>query len=122
MKYLKQLMIILAISFSGECLQTIIPLPIAGSIYGLFILFALLQCKLIKVEDIKETAEFLLAIMPLLFVPAFVGLLGYWDVLKPILLPVLVMIALSTIFVMVGAGKTTQWLIKQGGGHDEGTD
>ena len=42
MKYLKQLLIILGISFLGELLKYFLPLPIPASIYGMVILFALL--------------------------------------------------------------------------------
>ena len=43
MKYLKQLLIILGISFLGELLKYFLPLPIPASIYGMVILFALLS-------------------------------------------------------------------------------
>ena len=39
MKYLKQFLIILAISFIGEILKYIVPLPIPASIYGMVIMF-----------------------------------------------------------------------------------
>lgn len=38
MKYLKQFFIILAISFIGEILKYIVPLPIPASIYGMVIM------------------------------------------------------------------------------------
>ena len=39
MKYLKQIGIILGITFIGEILNYLIPLPIPASIYGMAILF-----------------------------------------------------------------------------------
>lgn len=42
MKYLRQFMIILLVSFWGELLKYVIPLPVPASIYGLVILFILL--------------------------------------------------------------------------------
>jgi len=38
-KYIKQFLIILLIAFAGELLNTLLPLPIPASIYGIFILF-----------------------------------------------------------------------------------
>lgn len=38
MKYLKQFLIILLISFAGELLKYVLPLPIPASIYGMVIL------------------------------------------------------------------------------------
>ena len=40
MKYIKQFGIILLISFLGEILRAVIPLPIPASIYGLVLMLA----------------------------------------------------------------------------------
>ena len=50
--------------------------------------------------------------MPLMFIPAAVGLLDSWGVLRPILIPFLVITLLSTVIVMVITGKVTQFFIK----------
>ncbi|RAZ95809.1 CidA/LrgA family protein, partial [Klebsiella oxytoca] len=42
MKYLKQFLIILVISFIGEVLKALLPLPVPASIYGMVILFVCL--------------------------------------------------------------------------------
>lgn len=112
MKYIKQFLIILLLSFLGELLKYILPLPIPASIYGLILLFFALQFKMIQLSDIKETADFLLEIMPLMFIPAGVGILESWGVLKPVLVPVIVVTVVSTVVVMAAAGKVTQWVIK----------
>ena len=59
MKYVRQLLIILFISFLGELLKYIIPLSIPASIYGMVLLFLALELKILKVSDIKETSNFL---------------------------------------------------------------
>lgn len=112
MKYLKQLAIILSITLIGEILHHLIPLPVPAGIYGLVLLFVALMTGLLKPEAIRETAKFLLEIMPILFVPAGVGLLSTWPQLKPILVPLLVIIVVSTIVVMVVSGRVTQLLLK----------
>ena len=88
MKFLRQFMIILAISFIGEVLKYIVPLPIPASIYGLVILFIALETGIIKLSAVKDTAKFLIEIMPVMFIPAGVGLMASWGILKPMLLPV----------------------------------
>ncbi len=60
MKYLRQFGIILAVTCVGEIMKYFIPLPIPGSIYGLILMFVLLLTKVIKVEHVKETGEFLI--------------------------------------------------------------
>ena len=86
MKYLQQFGIILAVSFVGELLNYAIPLSIPASIYGLVLMFVCLCMKWIKLEDVKETAVFLIEIMPLMFIPAAVGLITSWNIIRPKLL------------------------------------
>ena len=66
MKYLKQFLIILAISFIGEILKYIVPLPIPASIYGMVIMFICLQTKILKLDDVKSVGKFLIEIMPVI--------------------------------------------------------
>ena len=79
MKYLRQFGIILGVTCAGEIMKYFIPLPIPGSIYGLILMFLLLLMRVIKVEHVKETGEFLIEIMPLMFIPAGVGLVTSWN-------------------------------------------
>ena len=74
MKYIKQFSIILLISFLGEALHALLPLPIPASIYGIVLLFAALVLKIIPVSAVKDVSTFLLEIMPMLFIPAAAGL------------------------------------------------
>jgi len=74
MKFLIQFLIIIAFSFAGELLHFLLPLPIPASIYGIILLFGALELKWIKVKDIRETSSFLIAVMPVMFIPAAVGL------------------------------------------------
>ena len=92
MKYLRQLLIILIFSFAGEVLHYLIPIQIPASIYGLVLLFIALMTGLIQLPQVEETAKFLIEIMPMMFIPAGVGLLESWGVLKPILVPVIVIL------------------------------
>jgi holin-like protein len=112
MKYVRQFLIILVISFIGELLRYYIPLKIPASIYGLVLLFAALELRIIKLESICETSRFLIEIMPLMFVPAGVGLLSSWGVLKPVCVPIMVIVLISTIIVMAVSGKVTQGVIR----------
>ena len=65
----------------------------------------------VSIAQIRETAGFLIEVMPLMFIPAGVGLLKSWGLLKPILLPVCVIVAVSTVLVMGISGLVTQEMI-----------
>ena len=112
MKYIKQFGIIVFISFIGELLNYLIPLPIPASIYGLVIMFLCLHFKIFQLEAVHKTGAFLIEIMPLMFIPAAVGLLTSWDVLKSMWLPAIVITIISTVAVMAVSGLVTQAIIK----------
>ena len=58
MKFIKQFSIILIISLIGEALHYFIPLPVPASIYGLLIMLAGLQTKLIPLDSVQEASYF----------------------------------------------------------------
>ena len=113
MKYLKQFGIVLLVTCIGELLRFLIPLPIPGSIYGLVLMLVLLIAKVVKLEDVKDAAQFLIAIMPVMFIPAAAGLTNYWSDLQPILIPALITIIVSTVIVMAATGITAQKVLKK---------
>jgi len=113
MKHRKSFAIIMGVTLLGELLHKLIPLPIPASIYGLVILFCLLAGNVVKLETVQKTGEFLIEIMPLMFIPAAAGLLNAWDQLEPVLFPVIVITLVSTVGVMVITGKTADYLLKK---------
>ena len=113
MKYLRQLLIILIFSFIGEVLHSLIPIQVPASIYGLVLLFIARLTGIIQLPQVKEAAKYLIEIMPLMFIPAGVGLLESWGDLKSILIPVLILLVASTILVMGVSGKVTQGIIQR---------
>ena len=112
MKYLKQFLVILVIAFAGEVLKYIIPLPIPASIYGLIILFVGLLTGLIRLEQVREAGKFLIEIMPVMFIPAGVGLLTAWGILKPVCVPIILITVITTVVVMIVTGRVTQAVIR----------
>lgn len=115
MKYMRQLGIILTVTCIGEFLKYVLPLPIPGSIYGLLLMLVLLATRIVPLESVKETGEFLIEIMPVMFIPAGVGLLDSWGQLSGILVPVITITVISTFAVMIVTGKVTDSLLKDDG-------
>lgn len=114
MKFLIQFLIIIAFSFAGELLHFCLPLPIPASIYGIVLLFLALELKVIKVRDIRETSSFLIAIMPVMFIPAAVGLMDSWHAIAGMWLKYIIVTVVSTFVVMAVAGWLTQSIIRHG--------
>ena len=119
MKFLRQFMIILLLSFLGEVLKMFIPLPIPASAYGLVLMLLCLVTGILKTSQVKEAAFFLIEIMPVMFIPAAAGLIDSWKVLQPLLLPILVITVVITVFVMVITGKVAQMIAQKRGIKNE---
>lgn len=113
MKYLQQFSIILFISFLGEMLRAMIPLPIPASVYGLVLMLLALCTGILQLKHVRETAGFLIEIMPVMFIPAAVGLLDSWSALQPIWIPVILITILTTVIVMAATGRMTQYMIRR---------
>ena len=113
MKYLRQLLMILIFSFIGEVLHAVIPIQMPASINGLVLLFIALMTGLVKLPQVHEAARFLIEIMPLMFIPAAVGLLETWDVIAPAWLEYVAVTVISTWVVMIVSGRVTQFVIRR---------
>lgn len=111
MKYLKQFGIILFISLLGELLRVFISLPIPASVYGLVLMLLALMTGILKLHQVKDVSDFLIEIMPVMFIPAGVGLLEAWPALRPVWIPIVLITVLTTIIVMVVTGRVAQRMI-----------
>lgn len=112
MNYMFQLSIIFGISFVGELLNRLLPLPIPASVYGLAILFLLLCTKIIKLEQVEKVSEYLMAIMPLFFIEPTVGIMNSYGLVKGNLLALFIACFLSFVSVMAVTGLVSQGIIK----------
>ena len=105
MKFLRQFMIILLLSFLGEVLKVL--------------MLVCLMTGVLKTSQVKDAAFFLIEIMPVMFIPAAAGLIDSWKVLQPLLLPILVITVVITVFVMVITGKVAQMIAQKRGIKNE---
>lgn len=118
MKYLKQILLIMLFTCLGELLHAGIPAPIPASIYGMVLMFLALSLKIIKVEAVADAGGFLVSFLPVLFVVPLVSLMDYWDAIKNDIVPIFIIILVSTLLVFFLSGRITQWIIERKGGKD----
>jgi holin-like protein len=118
MKQIKQLSIILFVSFLGELCHVWIPLPIPASIYGMVLLLLALLFKLVKIDHINEMGTFLVKILPLLFVVPTVGLVKHWDLIRTNLIGIIVIILVTTVLTFVVSGSLAK-IFRKGGEADD---
>lgn len=112
MEYLKQFFIIIVVSFIGEILNYYINLPIPASIYSLVIMLVLLMTKVIPLNNVKKTADFLIKVMPVFFIAPAVGLMASIKEIKSFLPAFIVIVLLSTVLTMLATGFTAEAIIK----------
>ena len=112
MKYLKQFAVLISVCFVGEVIHAILPFPVPASIYGLLIMFGLLQFKIIPLSMVEDTCLFLLSIMPILFVPSTVGIIVAGPLLKQYGLQFLAIGVVTTVGVFGVTGATTQAVMR----------
>jgi len=112
MKYFKQFGIIAGVSFVGELLNVLLPFPIPASVYGLVLMVVLLMTKAIKLEMIQDTADYLISVMPIFFLPSSVSLLVNLDVMKGNIFKLFLMCVVSTAVVTAVTGLVAQWVIR----------
>ena len=104
--------IICAVQFICNCLVKTFNLIIPTPILGLIVFAFLLQVKVIKQAWIEDVCNFLLKIMPLLFVPLFVGIISYYGIIEKNLIPILVNIVLTTTLVLILTALFVENVIK----------
>ncbi len=111
MKYLFQFCIIMIFVFIGEVMEHLIPLPIAGSIYGLVLLFLALCTGIVKLSWVEDVATGFHKIMGLFFVAPAVAIIDIWGDIANIW-PMLVLLLVATYLVsMITTGVTAEALI-----------
>ena len=117
MKLLRQFLWIVVFTFAGEVLHALLPLPVPAAVYGLALLFLALQSGLLPLTAVQEAGQFLLKLMPVLFVAPAAGLTESWPLLADSWAAVLVILAVSTVAVFGVAGGVTQALLGRRGAH-----
>ena len=111
MKLIKQLAIILLMTFLGEFFNYIIPLPVPAAIWGMLLLFISLVTGIVKLDMVETVADYFNSIMVLIFVPFGVSIMTSYSQLKDYLLQILIIIAVSFFVVFFVSGKSTDLVI-----------
>ncbi|GGF18748.1 putative integral membrane protein YxzK [Halobacillus andaensis] len=108
-KTIIQIAVLYGIYFLGESIQSLLQIPIPGSIIGLLLLFTALAFHIVPVEWIEDGARLILTYLPLFFIPATVGVINYPDFLSWTGLLLVIIVIISTLATMAAAGWVSQF-------------
>lgn len=113
MKYLLQFMIILIFVFLGEVCEYLIPLPIAGSIYGLLLLFIALCTHIVKLHWVADIADWFHGTMALFFIAPAVAVIDIWPQIANIWYYLVSLLVTAYFVTMVITGITMDYLLNK---------
>ncbi|KAI7252143.1 hypothetical protein KC345_g11510 [Hortaea werneckii] len=95
---------------AGDYLQKLLHLPIPGSIVGLLLLFVLLLLKIVPVKLIENGSSFILAYLPMFFIPATAGIMNHLDIFSGRGLLLIGILVISSVLTMVVTAHSSQWI------------
>jgi holin-like protein len=98
---LQSLTILLLFQLIGEVITRALELPIPGPVIGMLLLFITLVIRGSAPDSLRETAQGLLRYLPLLFVPAGVGVMVHAALLQSEWLAILITLVGSTLITLV---------------------
>ena len=100
------LFIILGFLAIGNLLSALLGGFMPGSVIGMLLLFLSLLAGIVKDKWVRPVATFLTDNMMIFFMPAFMGIMDLWGVVKMDLWSWVAVIVISTVLVMLSAGLT----------------
>lgn len=112
----------LALGFGcSELMDGFVP----GSVCGMLLLFASLMLGLVKAETVRPVAEWLTGNMTIFFLPAAIGIMDLWGVIRASWWQWILIVALSTFVVMAVSGGVQELFsrgMSKGQSRKEGGD
>lgn len=85
---------------------------VPGSVMGMLLLTGALGLGWVKADKIRSVAAWLTDNMTVFFIPAFVGIMNEWGIIRLHLWAWLTVVVLTTIVVMLTSGLITEAIIR----------
>lgn len=111
---IRQCAILFGCLAAGELIVRLSGIPLPASVVGMLVLTLLLQLRWVKLSWVQGMSNFLVANIGFFFVPAGVGLMLHFGVIKASFWPIVVSTIVSTILVLVITGWVHQIVRRTG--------
>ncbi|MDR6727229.1 holin-like protein [Paenibacillus amylolyticus] len=92
-------------------IQTILNLPLTGSIIGMLVLFIVIQLGWIKISWGEEGSSWLQSNLQLLFVPPTVGIINHFDFFRANTILLVLGLIGSTLITCLLSALTSHWVM-----------
>ena len=103
-----QLILLVALSQLAEIVAVALRLPVPANAVGLLVLFLLLYCGVLRLEQVDTVSALLVRHLAFFFIPIAVGLMAYQELLATNGLALLLVIGVSALVGMLVAGLVVQ--------------
>ncbi|NWO11869.1 CidA/LrgA family protein [Chromohalobacter salexigens] len=104
--------VLLGCQFLGEILVHGLQLPVPGPVVGMVVLLVGLMINGRVPTGLRTSGEGLLRYLTLLFVPAGVGIMVHFDLIKADFWPITVTLVVSTALTLAVTAKVMSWLTR----------
>lgn len=108
MKVLKQLGLIFLLCLFGDFIAGLLPFSVPTGVLCMVILFLIFLFRIAGTESLKESNDFLMENMALFFIPAGVGIVQYYDVMKNAMWQIVIICIVSTFVTFAATAYTVR--------------
>lgn len=112
MKTVKGIFIILLFLVLGNVCSRFLGNVIPGSVCGMILIFIALTCKIVKADDIRGVADFLTKNMTIFFIPASIGIMEQWGIIRANFAGWAGVVFISTVCVLAVTGLCEEGFIR----------
>lgn len=111
MRYIYQICLIMCFVLLGEMMECFIPLPIAGSVYGMVLLFLALVFGIVRLSWVEDVANWLHSVMSLFFIAPAVAIIDVWAEIADVWWILVILMLVAYLVTMITTGVTAESLI-----------
>ncbi|WP_339258156.1 CidA/LrgA family protein [Paenibacillus sp. FSL R5-0713] len=106
-----QVLLMYGFYWIGNLIQTLLHLPLTGSIVGMLVLFIAIQLGWVKMSWGEEGSTWLQSHLQLLFIPPTVGIINHFDFFRANTLLLVLGLIVSTLITCLISAKLSEWLM-----------
>lgn len=111
MRYIYQICLIMCFVLLGEMMEYFIPLPIAGSVYGMVLLFLALVFGIVRLSWVEDVANWLHSVMSLFFIAPAVAIIDVWAEIADVWWILVILMLVAYLVTMITTGVTAESLV-----------
>lgn len=110
---LKGIIVLLIFQFLGECITKLFSLLIPGPVIGMILLLLFLMIRKSSFKSLDNAVFIHLKYLPMLFIPAAMGIITQADILQKEFWAILISLVLGTIIALAFSAKLMDYLTEK---------